>query len=447
MRIPATAMTSKEAIEMIGSSQDPDLLGRVLRGTPGPLVSGEYLHWEEVRRRGPPEGLTHEQWWAGLKMRRIAGARELALLDAGGRPFVFSMVDPIMELVHHADRDAAGQIKVPEPITNPRTRDRYLVSSIIEEAIRSSQLEGAVTTRKVAADMLRSGRDPKDKDERMILNNYLTMRRIQDLAGESLSEELLFDIHNQITEGTMEDAGEAGRYRRREEPIRVYDTDGTPLHTPPPADELPARMERMFAFANGKEDGFFVHPLLKAVILHFWLAYEHPFTDGNGRTARALFYWMMLKRGYWLSEFISISNILNKAPARYARSYLYTETDENDLNYFIIYQLQVFERAVEELHDYIRRKSEDIKVIERQSRMLAGLNHRQKALILHALRKPGSDYTIRSHQTSHNTVYQTARRDLQELEEMGLLVSRKISRELHYSPARNLQERLESGTA
>lgn len=445
MKIPEKPMGAREAFELIAESQDGGLMRRILGGTPGPLASGKYLHWDQLKRREPPEGLAHAQWWAGLKIRRGTGARELELRDAAGRPFTFSMVDPIVELVYHADRDAAGQIKVPEPITNPQTRDRYLVSSIIEEAIRSSQLEGAATTRKVAADMLRSGREPRDKGERMILNNYVTMRRIQELATEPLGEDMLFDLHSQITEGTLEDADEAGRYRRPDEVIRVYDADGTSLHDPPPAAELPTRMTRMFDFANGRTEEFFVHPLLKAVILHFWLAYEHPFTDGNGRTARALFYWMMLKQGYWMSEYISISSILSKAPVKYARSFLYTETDENDLNYFIIHQLEVFERAVKELHEYIRRKSEHIKVIERQSRVLAGLNHRQKALILHALRKPGSDYTIRSHQTSHNTVYQTARRDLQELEEKGLLVSRKISRELHYAPARDLQEMLGQG--
>jgi Fic family protein len=61
------------------------------------------------------------------------------------------------------------------------------------------------------------------------------------------------------------------------------------------------------------------------------LGYEHPFEDGNGRTARALFYWSMLNQGFWLTEFLTVSKILRKAPAKYARSFLYTEQDSNDL--------------------------------------------------------------------------------------------------------------------
>ena len=87
------------------------------------------------------------------------------------------------------------------------------------------------------------------------------------------------------------------------------------------------------------------HHHIRAIILHFWLAYGHPFVDGNGRTARALFYWAMLHEGYWLFEFISISNILRKAPAQYGLSFLYSETDDNDLTYFIVAQTKVIRRA------------------------------------------------------------------------------------------------------
>lgn len=52
--------------------------------------------------------------------------------------------------------------------------------------------------------------------------------------------------------------------------------------------------------------------------LHFMLGYEHPFVDGNGRVARAMFDWAMLRNGYWLFEFISVSRIIRQAPAKYA---------------------------------------------------------------------------------------------------------------------------------
>lgn len=96
-----------------------------------------------------------------------------------------------------------------------------------------------------------------------------------------------------------------------------------------------------------------MHPVIIAIVLHSWLAYDHPFVDGNGRTARAPFYWSMLSQGFWLVEFLSISSILRKAPATSSRSFLHAETDENDLTYFILYHLKVIRRAIDELRAYM----------------------------------------------------------------------------------------------
>ena len=57
------------------------------------------------------------------------------------------------------------------------------------------------------------------------------------------------------------------------------------------------------------------------------LAFIHPFVDGNGRTARSLVYWYMMKKGYWLTEYLSISRIIYRNKAQYEKAFLYTEAD------------------------------------------------------------------------------------------------------------------------
>src|SRR5439155_13308472 len=186
------------------------------------------------------------------------------------------------------------------------------------------------------------------------------------------------------------------------------------------------RLDALCAFANdvrSQAEGSaksFIHPAVRSILLHFWLAYDHPFVDGNGRTARALFYWSMLRQGYWLFEFVSISEILVKAPAQYATSFLYTEIDNNDATYFLLYQCEVIRRAITSLHDYIDRKSKELRETEAVLRGTTELNHRQQALITHALRHPGTRYTIEGHRRSHAIVYETARHDLMALAELGL---------------------------
>ncbi len=278
----------------------------------------------------------------------------------------------------------------------------------------------------------------------MILNNYRAMESIRDLKNEPLSQELVFNLHEIITRVALDEPTAAGRFRRESEDIKIYSggTEDTLVHEPPPASELPWRMEKMCEFANGKDGAGFIHPAIRSIVLHFWLAYDHPFYDGNGRTARALFYWSMLRHGYWLFEFISISEIILKGRMKYIKSFLYTETDGNDLNYFIVYHLDVIKRAIEALHDYTDRKTAESTRLKSQVKSLYLLNHRQIDLVGNALRHPDRDYTVKDHQAFHNVVYQTARTDLLKLVRLGLFEKQKRRRVWIFSPVAGLKDAL-----
>lgn len=440
MRIPQTP--PKLADLMKEGLADPSRLGDILSATRTAQPQWHYLHWDNLRHYPTPEGISHREWWMALKLSRMGALKSIDLTDKGGRPFQFAVPELVMEELHQIDLGAGGMISMPDLITNPNTKDRYLVRSLMEEAITSSQLEGAVTTREVAKEMIRTGRAPRDTSEQMILNNFKTMQRIGQLKTQALSPEMVFQVHRLVTDKTLDDPTAAGRLRTAEERRVVADDFGRVYHEPPLAAELPKRLAAMCDFANGKASANFVHPVVRAIILHFWLAYDHPFVDGNGRTARALFYWAMLRSGYWLFEFISISNILRKAPIKYVRSFLYTETDDNDLTYFLVAQTRVIRRAIQDLHDYIERKTSEMREVESHMRALEFFNHRQVAVIRHALKHPGQRYTVASHQKSHNVAYQTARTDLLNLGARGILEKRKKGKQLVFIVPADLSERL-----
>lgn len=425
-----------------------DVIAKVLSQQESPLVHGVYLHWDELRHRSPPEGLSHEAWWVALRMARQGQFTQLPFVDKQGKPMVFAMPEPVLRHLHYIDQDAAGQINLPDQVVSPDDRDRYLVSSLIEESITSSQLEGASTTRVVAESMLREGRAPTDYSERMIFNNYNAMEWIRSIKDRPLTPELVLELHRIVTKDTLEDPADAGRLRQRDD-IRVLDNrDGTVLHEPPLASSLLERLERLCTFANGDaDDRPFVHPVVRAILLHFMVGYDHPFADGNGRTARALFYWSMARQGYWLVEYLSISSIIKQAPAQYKRAYLHTETDGNDTTYFLLHQLDVIRKAIAALHDYLARKSAEQRDTARllhSSRALRGLlNHRQIDLLTHALKNPGFDYVIDAHQRSHNVAYGTARSDLLGLAELGLLEQTKRGRAFVFIAPDDLRQRID----
>jgi len=406
-----------------------------------PTPKGRYLHFEELKHRSPPDGLNHEQWWLGIKLARSVALKLLPLKDKNGVPFKYMLTPAMHEALHIIDSKAAGRIAMPEPVMTSGPRERFLVRSLVEEAITSSQLEGASTTRAAALDMIRSGRSPSNKSERMIFNNFETMEFIRAHQHDRLTPELVLEIHVHLTDGTLpEDA--VGRLQTpKDQRIHVQsNATGKIIHEPPPAEQLQERLNQMCAFANGENDKEFFHPLIRAIVLHLWLGYDHPFEDGNGRVARALFYWAMLHHGYWLFEFISISSILKRAQAQYARSYLFTETDENDATYFIIYQLEVIKRALHAAELYLERKTEQIAEAEKVLRDRGEFNYRQLALLSHALRKAHAEYTVKSHQISHVVAYATARADLRNLVERGLLIEfhPKAARAVVYRPSKDL---------
>ncbi len=432
--------TPPEYSEIFPNGYDGNKLAAILRLAVEP--PGDYLHWDKLRHLAPPDGLSPGEWWFGIKMRRNGLLKPIPLLDQKGRPFLFWAPDLVQSELHDIDMGAGRSIGIPEPIANPQTRDLYLIRSLIEEAIASSQLEGAATTRDVAKEMIRTGRPPRDNGEQMILNNYLTMQRVTELKKDELTPEMVFAIHRLVTEKTLQDATAAGRFRRADEMRVVGDDFGEIFHSPPPAEELSVRLQAMCDFANGRTPEFFVHPAVRAIILHFWLAYDHPFVDGNGRTARALFYWGMLHAGYWLFEFISISSVLKKAPIMYGLSYLHSETDGNDLTYFIVAQTQAIRRAIGELHAYIARKTLEVRELESHVRVLGVFNHRQAELVRHALKHPYQEYTIASHGNSHNVAYQTARTDLLDLKTRGVLDRKMRGRKMVFTVPRDLSERL-----
>lgn len=441
MKVPLHPPSRDEVARRLGAMDDAAVLAAVFGRLHGPEVRGAYLHWDELRHRTPPDDHDHILWWFSLEQARSATRVEFPL-DDHGRFFGVSNPDSVRRLVYTIDRDASGRIALPEPVLTPSTRDQYVMAGLFEEAITSSQLEGASTTRRLAKEMLRTQRTPRDRDERMIWNNFQAMSWVRDHATTAITPAGILELHRVLTTDAIEPADAAGRLRRADEPIVVQNDDtGEVVHTPPPAGELAARLEVLCRFAAGEVPDGFIHPVVRATLLHFWLGFDHPFVDGNGRTARALFYWQMLREGYWLTEFVSISRILRRAPAAYALSYLHSETTL-DATYFVVRQLETLRRALDDVFTYVKRKVAESRTVAASLHADATINHRQLALLARALRDPDADFTIEGHQRSHGVVYQTARQDLLDLAERGWLVRRKIGRSFHFHAAADLERKL-----
>jgi Fic family protein len=410
---------SRQAIQLL---VDPKLRDYFRR------ANERYWHWDELRRRPTVGSHPHELLWQAVKFTRLS-ARPFGLSASNGEAFRFWQPEPVQRDLHEIDLHLGGNIGVDVPALKRGDRTRYLMNSLMEEAIASSQIEGAATTRVVAKEMLRRARPPRNRDERMIFNNYRTIRRLDEWRERPLGVDMLLEIQASMTADTLDDQSAVGRFRTRDDDVRVVDVrDNAVLHIPPPAADLPRRLEALCGFANAEQADEFVHPVVRAILLHFWLGYEHPFVDGNGRTARALFYWHMLRSGYWLFEFLPISRVIVKAPVQYGRAYLHSETDDYDATYFLVFHLRAICHALRDLRAYLRDRQEQRHDAEAVLKTLRGLNSRQALLAKRFLDEPSFEVTTEMHMHLAAVSYGTAYNDLRRLAERGYL---KRSREGH----------------
>ncbi|WP_369045937.1 Fic family protein [Sinomonas sp. P10A9] len=407
------------------------------------LDDSAYLPWDELRYRTVPSFLgsdaDHELWWAALVLSRRARRRDLGLLQADGRPFGLVLTDRTLKASERIARETGGRLGLPEDVLGPSDRNQFIVRSLVEEAITSSQLEGASTSRRVAREMLDSGREPATKSELMIVNNYAAMQRIRDVAEQPLTPDLVLELHRILTDGTLEDPDDAGRLETPDvERVAVWDND-VKVHTPPPAEQLPERLQRVCDFANGTlEPDVYLPPVVRAVVVHFMVGYDHYFADGNGRTARALFYWSMLHEGYWLSQYVAISKILRKAPSRYSLAYRHTEDDDGDLTYFVHFQVDVILRAIRELNNYLDAKGRELRSARSALREHAHeLNQRQLQTIEDAVRD-SETVTARAYAGHYGVSGETARQDLAQLVRLGYMVRSKAGKQFVWRPVEGL---------
>lgn len=406
---------------------------------------GRYLHWDALRHYISKE-CDPLLAWSLVKQARGSGARTLPFKDTNtlnARLYVTDLMQKICSQVDRLTSSAAEK----ELLQRLDGRSYFIKELFGEESISSSQLEGAATTTRVAQEMLQVKREPRNEGERMIAGNYRMMQFVIQKANEELSPALIREIH-----ATGVSAINDGKYKpgqlRQSNNIVVEDTaSGEIIHQPPCYTAIDLYLKEVCHWANEPHEknltGSYIHPLLKACILHFMIAWIHPFSDGNGRTARALFYWYMIKCGYSAFKHISISRLLKEAPTSYVKSYVYTESDDFDLTYFVTYQCEIISRAVQayiqHIKDLIQIRTELDEWLW-HSKLSQELNARQRQIMSVAVSHPGKIFSTGEAMENLNVSYNTARTDFQKLARMGLLKPHKEGKETLYIAPKNLKQ-------
>lgn len=378
-------------------------------------ANDDYEYWDKVKYKKLPEGFTPQMLWANVKASRLK-----SMIPVWEKYGINLCITSQMQRMCHEFDMKFGSFWEVEGDALSAERKYYLSSSLMEEAIYSSKMEGASTTRIVAKEMLRKKKSPQNKSQQMIANNYNTIQYIVEHKDEPLTEEALLHIHRLMTEKTMDNPEDAVRFRTNDKVVVADMVEGDIIYTPPSFQEIPEFVKSLCDFFNNDNPRTFIHPIIRGIIVHFMLAFMHPFADGNGRTARALFYWYMLKEKYWLTEYMSISRVIAKSKPSYEKSFRYVENDGNDIGYFVAYNLRALEISFQQLTDYIQRKQHEKKAAT--SFMIAGnINYRQAMILQRLKEEPNTIMTVKDVQEMFSVSSMTARKDLSDLVLQGYM--------------------------
>ena len=388
----------------------------------------KYTHWDELRRKDIKED--PETVWALMKLSRNGQFKHVNFADVS---LTYIVTNQSQRILYLLDKNTAGLMVTDEPLKKNDMK-KYVITSLMEEAIASSQIEGAVTTTKAAKRMLRERRKPKSQSEQMIVNDFLTMQRIKEMQDAPLTIQTILELHKLITHDTLDDSTFEGRFRIDDEVVvaDLFEAEKV-YHQPPSHLKIHEYMGNLCKFANEDTDDSFQHPLVKAIIIHYVIGYVHPFVDGNGRLARALMYWYALKCNYWLFEHMAISKIIKQSKGRYNMSYLHSETDDNDITYFINFNLWAMERALDNTKQFIKRQQMEQKEAKKYITAHPELNYRQAEMLKVMIEHKGEPMTISEMMSRFNIVHQTARTDLHRLTSLGLLTMRKRGRTMVFT--------------
>jgi Fic family protein len=418
--------TSKEASEASSRAQE------------------RYLSWQEFRKKSWAQG-NKEHVWALVHFQRRAQNISTPIKDKDGHHYLYNP-NSNLQFLHEVDLELGGNMM---GLTDFGESDKRQIirRNLVEESIASSKLEGANTSREAARRMLNEGRAPKTKDEQMIANNHAAMVKIEEeIKYQKLTIDLIKDLHRQVTKGTLADNRHEGELREtfdaKGNRLKIMPWDEvTVAYVVPDRDFLEEQLPLLIKFANDEDDAGFIHPLFKAIMVHFWIGLLHPFEDGNGRLARILFYWYMLKKGYWAFSYLSLSERIIKSPSQYAMAYINAEQDNYDLNYFIHYNITKLKLARQQLQSYLKEKiSENRRTI---SLIQKGFSFNPRQLrLLQYLSKDEQRATNPAayHHINSDVGYVTVIGDLKKLVEDGFLIKKKTGRNVYYYPTSKVNE-------
>jgi Fic family protein len=402
------------------------------------------LSWDEFLELDLPGEMTPLETWDLLQRVGRSMGIDLPIPDLEGNQYWYLRTHEIADAVAWLQCVCRSDSQLHRALTTRQNRP-VLVASRAEETIAAALLDGLDISYEEGHSLLSAKRVPRTGSERLVLNTLNAMDSVSSLIDEPFSPALLERLRQMVL-----DSVEPGSYPTRTPRmglIRVTYSD----------DRVHAAAEQQLRYicdyANNLTGDPYDPPACRALLLPDLFRVYRPLPDMNAQVGRLAFRLYTLKAGLPVLGMIALSRIklaweegtlatptVGPPPAQYFHGREHAHMDLTD--YFTI----VLKMALAGLNDItvqLRRLAERDDELKALLRRDSRLNHRQRAVLSHALATPDAEFRIAHHQTAHGVVYATARADLLELVEEGYLEQQERGRAFVFVPLPDLRHIIE----
>ncbi len=341
--------------------------------------------------------------------------KDLPILDFNGNNIVF--------IENHA---AVSQNAVKLLLKN--RNNYYGVKTAEDEIVATSAIENIDFSRDSVRNILK-GYAPKNDQESRIFGIKKGLEFIADTSNK-ITEENLYWLYMMTVGDFLEgdDRLNDGEFYRHDTVSIV----GSQIeHMGVHYKKIPEFMKALIEFIN-TDDG--INDLVKAVIVHFYFAYVHPYFDGNGRTARLMHLWFLIQKGYQSALFIPFSGLIEKSRKAYYDAFSAVEDNQIfsgviDVTPFVLYFIENVYNKMNNSTDTLSAYDEAVKSGE--------LTKKEVALWQFVISCYGTEEfsTKQLEKDFGNAAYATIRSFVLKLEKLGLLTSVKYGTRTKYKVA------------
>ncbi len=212
----------------------------------------------------------------------------------------------------------------------------------------------------------------QEKFKREVINYLAAMRWVWGRKGQkTISESDLMHLHEMLTRDLLPKE-KCGRYKAL--PNRVVDGKGRLIYLPPPPEKAQPLTLELLDWLNSSESEI-LHPVLTSSIAHHRLVSIHPFSDGNGRIARALAAWILFLRGFDTQHLFALDEYFEQNQQLY-----YDKIQQaRDLDDNLSWWLEYCARGVVETLKRTRSRIESLRITAKASKVT--LTKRQEDLL------------------------------------------------------------------